>query len=531
MNNELFDRMIKENLQDMQVAPSAGLKKVLGWKLFFQNLVVFHKIKVAIGLLLVSTGSTFYFVTMDNGEEAVLSQQPFVSLNLKGEKSEQVVKIVETTDESNLSSIQFDAENSNNELAPKSVDHASDNNTTDKSEIMADTQEMSTKESSERIASTDSGGNTDTDHLNKSKFQEEASAVVAETVENQEELNTSIAEKESENMPVDEAEETELASSNKKENYLTGDFTFVNRLGVDLKGSPVLAQLDPNKDPIPFLNNGKGVFGELSFDLYKGMMGKSELKSDLRSAIHRQYYWDFHGENDVLTMNVLGGANVNYSFGARVFRIKASAGINYFTVNDTKAVYEFEEITDPVWLNFFNTDELAWVDTYGKDTCTQCFYAHNTKELQNELKEEYNQYSYLKVPLQLGAQFNFKYVSLDLLGGVDVNLLTNSHGLYVKQGLDENYERFYYWDNLQLSTLSKESEMLKKSFVMWSLAANLRVRVTKNFDLMAGYQVNNSFGSITDDSYLMKKSLKSSNMTVGLTYYPFRTKLNPNFVE
>ncbi|MCB9187769.1 MAG: hypothetical protein H6599_00665 [Flavobacteriales bacterium] len=497
MNNELFDRMIKENLQEMQVAPSAGMKKVLGWKLFFQNLIVFHKVKVIAGLLFVTSGSTFYFVS--NSSEVGWNDQ--VTAMLKSSTDDQNILVVEQIENvEDHSSKDSDIQN----VAENKTDDNIVNN-----EVYTNVNQNSSDKKNEKVG-TEKWNNPNLSNTNAKNSVKSNTSKVQVVQSNENNLVSK-----SEDLATTSLENEEFVS------LYHEDHRSISLLSESNLTTP---QEGGEMGTLPSIVE-KGVYRELSFDLYKGLVGQSELESHLSNSIHRQYYWDFHGEKDVLNMNVIGGANVNYTFGSGIFRIKASTGVSYYQLNDQRANYEFNEITDEDWLEFFNTDELSWVNTFGKDTCMQCFYAHKTDELLEQMEQEYNQYSYLRVPLQIGTQLNFRYVSVDLLGGVDMNILTHSKGLYVQEGLNPNYERFYYWDDLQLSTLSKGNEMLKKSFTSWTFGANFRVRITKNFDLLAGYQINKSMGSITKDSYLMDKSLKSSNATVGLTFYPGRKAL------
>lgn len=526
MNNEIFDRMIKENLQEMQVAPSAGVKKALGWKLFFQNLLVFHKIKLAIGALIISGSSVLYIALPDLNEESLVSHIVMPSIKaipVEGQLVEQMILNQEFKSVSEESSSGFDAQsNINNKDADSFIVVNESNVNVGESHDQFPAEEKTSQEPGKHLKGNEQNASVSEAEPTK-QVKKPADLSVAHEVKNEEGIAVSSTSQNQNILKTDEKDNSHLNAEQ------TVGLFWADPIGIDLVSETELSS--PQEAEDIELNIAPGVYQELSFDAYKGIMGHGEIQSELESAIHQKYYWDFHGDNDVLDMNVLAGININYSIGARIFRIKANTGVSYFTVNDTRAVYEFQEITDPAWLSFFNTDELAWVNTYGEDTCTQCFYAHSTEELQAELKKEFNQYSYIKVPLQLGAQLNFKYVSIDLLGGVDINFLTKSQGLYVKEGLNPHYERFYYWDDLQLSTLSKGNEMMKKNFMTWSVAANFRVRLTRQFDLLAGYQINKSFGSLTNDDYIMTKTLRSSNASVGITFYPFRTSLKPKFLK
>ncbi len=513
MNNELFDRMIKDNLQEMQVAPSAGVKKMLGWKLFFQNLIVFHKVKVAVGLLLVSGASTYYFVSETSEDGSQLNGQ-YISALVDETNEDEVTNDVEFIVDEQIENDGVSKSENQVVTNDQDISYAS-NDVEDAVGIEKENSDMNFTADDSPADKDEAGSDMQDDLDGDNEGSDAGLATVSDGSETPKDVDV--------NLTHDEHKTNDAVAT---EEAYAALFKGENR---PLKLESVSNLTEPQTGPMPSMGNPTDWFGELSFDIYKGVMGQSQINSKMASAIHDKYYWDFHGSNDALDMNVLGGVNINYTFGARVFRLKASAGVSYYTLSDSKAVYEFEEITSPVWLSFFNTDELAWVNTYGEDTCTQCFYAHNTEELQNELKEDYNKYSYLRIPLKLGTQFNFKYVSVDLMGGLDMNFLTNSIGLFVKEGLNPNYERFYFWDDLQLSTLSEGNEMLKKSFATWSLAASLRVRVCRQFDVLAGYQINQSMGSITNDDYIMDKTLKTSNMTVGLTFYPNRAKLKPQF--
>jgi hypothetical protein len=209
-------------------------------------------------------------------------------------------------------------------------------------------------------------------------------------------------------------------------------------------------------------------------------------------------------------------------------KLKTSIGVSASQIKETKSNYEFKEITDPAWLDFFDVDQLSWVNTRGEDTCYQCFYAENTDELQNQMKQEYNSYSYLNVPISIGAELNFKYVSFDFMGGFQWNHLTSAQGVYIKTREPGN-ERLYYWNNLEFTTLTRKNDMLKTNYMSWLASVAMRVRVTKNFDLFGSYQKGASIGTITKDDYIYDKTNKQSFAKLGITYYPFRRALNPKF--
>lgn len=521
MNNEIFDRMIKDNLSGMEMAPSSGLKKALGWKLFFQNMLVFHKIKLIIALALsASVGSYLVFDHFDSnqGEIASISMTQIKASPQAPVALDEETLIVQEHVEQALKNPVGDPKISNEVIS-------SSNGKEDEPSIKE--QEV-IKGSQDQFVAKDADSNNAADNVQSDKDLYTEQGDQTSNLANNQQSNSDNTDDSKQSTDEEasvligdfnETNDQEAEESNDLVSLFRADKLGINIEKAELLSTPVGVELK-----MPHL-----IYREWSFDIYKGLMGSSSITSELKSLAHEEYYWDFHGGNDQLKANVLGGINANYTIGSESIRFKGTVGVNFYSVNDQKAHYEFNEITDPAWLQFFNTDELAWVNTMGEDTCTQCFYAHSSEEMKKELKEDYNRYSYLRIPLQLGGQINFKYFSIDLLGGLDYNRLTKSEGLYVKEELNPSYERFYYWDDMQVSTLEEGNEMMKKSFVSWNLAANLRIRVTKNFDLFAGYQMNQSLRSITNDDYLMDKTISSSSASLGITYYPMRTKLAPKF--
>ena len=66
MNNELFDKILKTELDKTVVTPSASVTKAVGSKLFLQNLLVFHKIKIAIAAILGIVGKRVEIASYTN---------------------------------------------------------------------------------------------------------------------------------------------------------------------------------------------------------------------------------------------------------------------------------------------------------------------------------------------------------------------------------------------------------------------------------------------------------------------------------
>lgn len=493
MNNELFDRMIKDNLNELEVVPSAGMKKALGWKLFFQNMLVFHKLKLGLGLLFIG-GSSIYFSDITSNDWELNGEGISLYLNNLNSQVESLAAL-DVSDQNKIEIIN-EADNVVDDNAPSNL-----------VSLKSESDALNLVTSNDIAVSAEQ--NTPSD------FSDKESAEIIKSESFPEKLKPLVS---NENEAKSEMTEHKLLI--KSQNGNTSSFADINEdlfitssHGVNLNADGL--NMTPVQGEDLVFNKPNVLVGEFSLDIFKGLFATDKIGSTMVHAIHQDYYWDFHGDEENLQSNHLGGVKLNYTMGSGVFRLKMNTGVDYNKVNDNKANYEFHETT------------LAWVNTYGEDTCIQCFYTENTPELQSELEKEFNQYSYLSVPIQLGTQLNFKYASIDLLGGIGLNMLTKAKGIYIREGLNPIYEQFYYWKNLNLTTLSKDNDMLKKAYLSWNVAANVRVRLSKNFDLLAGYQINKSFDYITKNTYLMKKSIMNSNAMIGLTFYPTRLPIKP----
>jgi len=110
------------------------------------------------------------------------------------------------------------------------------------------------------------------------------------------------------------------------------------------------------------------------------------------------------------------------------------------------------------------------------------------------------------------------------MAGMQWNHLTDASGIYVHKKMPEHRE-LYYWNDMGVSTMNKDNDMLKSNYFSWSASANLRIRITRQFDLMAGYDMVYSKGNITKAHYLMDKTLNYSQAKIGVTFYPNRLPL------
>ena len=70
MNNELFDSIIREQLAQQMVTPSAGVKKALTKKMFFKNIWFFYKVKLFLSIIAITgTATTIVLINKNTSTE------------------------------------------------------------------------------------------------------------------------------------------------------------------------------------------------------------------------------------------------------------------------------------------------------------------------------------------------------------------------------------------------------------------------------------------------------------------------------
>ena len=505
MNNEIFDRMIKEGLSKAQVTPSAGLKKTMGRKLFFQNLMVFHKVKVVVAALLIGTTGVLSY-TYFNGSEKNMLPSGEISQSEKGIFTDKIIVVKQYAKIKEANNSSKDLANSVNDISSGNSDMMSNSNV-DKVDLNSGNQNQN------QLAD-----NSLKNALPNNKTKNDGKDINNKTIVSNHTNNS----QKNKNLKSGAVENNKNVV-NKVNSSIEEELFLANSKGTNLGGFELQSPLSVQEEDISFKKKHI-IRRELSIDVYKHLMNDHDIDNNLLSQEHQEFHWDFYKENEALRTQSLGGLDVNYAVGTKTLKGKVSLGVNLTKVIEEKTRYEFDEVTDPIWLEFFNVDELSWINTFGEDTCIQCFSAHNTEELQTELKKDHNEYSYINVPMKIGAEVNMKYVTLDVMAGMQWSRLTNASGLYVKKKTPSD-DRLYYWDDLEMSTLNKENEMLKTNHFSWIGSANLRVRLTRQFDLLAGYNMVMSKGNITNDGYLLEKSMKYSQAKIGITFYPNRLPL------
>jgi len=505
MNTE-FDKILKEQLSQVNVTPSAGLSKAMGVKLFFQNVKVFHKMKA---LFLMGTATSIgVFAWYSNARlDTLLNDNRIIVDVNKNNTHSNSLEFVDAPKEV-LTTI------NGNDLFVENVNSLDENT-------------QSTQPDTYKIGASVNDLENIAQQNNKNKETNDAIDIEQKSTYNSK-TDESFQAFQKKTSTIVGSEKTFVAEQSTNEEVIEEHLTILAVREADLLSANLLANA-PLTVQLPETEMPKTLVKQFSIDAYGSFYGESDIDNSIENDTYNAYNWDFYKESDALAMQSGMGLDINFSVGSNLLRFKMSTGINSSTINDTKAIYKHNEITEPLMLNFLNVDDVSWVNTYGEDSCTLCMYAENTASFEDEMKEEYNRYSYINIPLKVGAEIDFKYASVSAQVGMQYSQLTSAKGIGVTERQLNTREQFYYWKELQVKALQEENKMIRSNYLSFTGSAEARVRLTPKFDLMGGYTFVKSVDGITNDEYIVSKKLKYSQFKAGITYYPFRNKINTKY--
>ena len=515
-----FDKLVKEQMSKMEVVPSNDIKKALAFKMFFNNLILFHKIKLVAAILLISFGVYIGVNYSENGE------------SLFSEANNEVVK--EGVDINN-SSIQ------NNNLADYSVKSASDTEDNLQKEIAPKQninkeiiKEEETNSESYSAASKDSEtketNNSIKNTTEKLIASDQKQATAIKSVANvtqviaEEQVDKKISERSNSKSAIvgsNESKSTTFNSDNSSssetiisEEASIQKFDIINPVVIETE--IVLNNLLPNPiviQPIDDYATNPKKRG-FTIDAYYSTLNKVDIDNTLDDDLS-DYHWDFYKEHDYVKSGSRGGVNINYNWN----NFKLGSGVQLSALRDYKSIYKYYFMQGSS-SGGITTPTVSSAVVYGEDTA-QVFYADPlNNELHKEIENEYNTYTYIKVPLTLGYEFDFKYLSLELNGGVEYGHLINSSGVEVKRGNVVNDPvPVYFYSDKYIGMMSRKSENLNKHQFAILANATLRVRLSPSFDLYSSVNYTQSKSGVYEDNYFMQKTYKNYGAKIGVTYY------------
>ena len=515
-----FDKLVKEQMSKMEVVPSKGTKKVLVFKMFFNNLFLFHKVKLVAALFLISSGGYLGVIYSENetssfseGNDELITEEVNVNksaiqnnnladysikdeinsednlqkeIALKQNVSKVIIKEGDEKSEFSLQSIKENERKENNNLV----------NTTAKKLISSNQKQVRSDKSVVNVAQKIAQGTADKDvsEILSSKSDIVVSNQSKTTAPNSDN-NFSIKPKIFEGESIQKFTTIEPV-------LIETEIVLNNSLPSPILIEPVDAYVsDPKK---------RG----FTIDAYYSMLNKVDIDNALDDDLS-DYHWDFYKEYDYVKTGSRGGVNINYNWS----NFKIGSGIQLSTLRDYKSIYKYYFLEGSS-SGGITTPTVSSAVVYGEDTA-QVFYADPlNNELHEEIENEYNTYTYLKVPLTLGYEFDFKYLSLELNGGVEYGHLINSTGVEIKYGNVVNDPvPVYFYSDKYIGMMSRESENLNKHQLAILANATLRVRLSPSFDLYSSVYYSQSKTGIYSDNYFMQKMYKNYGAKIGVTYY------------
>jgi hypothetical protein len=515
-----FDKLVKEQMSKMEVVPSKGIKKALVFKMFFNNLFLFHKVKLVAALFLISSG-VYLGVTYSESEANSFSEGKNELVTEEVDVNKSAVQNNNLADYSVKDEINSEG-NLQKEIAPKQNVYKG---IIKEAAAKRESSSQSSKENQRKEAL--NLINTTTKQLITSNQKEATSSkgdVNVTPLETEEQVDKDVSERPNSKSDIVGSNQLKTTASNSGNNFSMEPKISTNKsIQKFAIIEPVLIETEivlNNSLPSPiaiqpiddYVTNPKK--RGFTIDAYYSTLNKVDIDNTLDDDLS-DYHWDFYKEYDYVKTGSRGGVNINYNWN----NFKIGSGIQLSTLRDYKSVYKYY-FMEGSSSGGITTPTISSAVVYGEDTA-QVFYADPLNhELHREIENEYNTYTYIKVPLTLGYEFDFKYLSLELNAGVEYGHLINSSGVEVKRGNVVNDPvPVYFYSDKYIGMMSRESENLNKHQLAILANATLRVRLSPSFDLYSSVHYSQSKTGIYSDNYFMQKMYKNYGAKIGVTYY------------
>ena len=536
MDSREFDDLIKDSLDGFSQLPEQGVKKAIFGKLFYQNLWVFHKMKLMASIVMIGGSAFFINSYLDDSSLA----KP-IQTNSSEENNEIFVKNTIDTDNDFIETDNsVDIKSSKIESSDKSI-IAQINNEVDGSKEQANSfsEELDVQENNAIDKKTNSNEVNDPKAIYENK-EDNNTLITNAVTEDINELDEKTAH--------DSYNKIVLESSNKGLATSEGETTLpVNRIEktkiLDKVSTLNIAALHtciPLKEitdvPAPDLSDYANEHTRgFTFDAYFSPFNRADVDNVL-DPIHNDYWWDFYKEHQMERSGIGGGVNISYNY--RNFKL--NSGINFDQVYDYKPQYEYFTDQDSIFaiLNgnivLLNVELISGLQVFGPadssgvaplintDTTVVFYVDPNDDNLLNEIEKSANRYNYLRIPLTLGYEFKLKRASFEINAGVEYTRLMKANGISYKNGYVDVGIRpvpYYYYEDMVATTFQNNMNSIKVN--NWNYVANaiVRVRMSRSLDLFSSFRFQYNTNSIMADDYLLQKTYKKYGVNVGVTYH------------
>lgn len=536
MDSREFDDLIKDSLDGFSQLPEQEVKKAIFGKLFYQNLWVFHKMKLMASIVMIGGSAFFINSYLDNSS----SDNPFQTNSSKDNNELFVDNTIDSDDGFIETDNSIEIKSSKTESSDKSI-IAQINNEYDDSKEQSNSfsEELDVQENNAIDKKTNSNEVNDPKAIYKNK-EDNNTLITNAVTEDINELDDKTA--------LDPNNKIVFESSNKGLAKSEGETTLpVNKIEkikiLDKVNTLSIAALHtciPLKEitdvPAPdFSDYANEHTRGFTFDAYFSPYNRADVDNVL-DPIHNDYWWDFYKEHQMERSGIGGGVNISYNY--RNFKL--NSGLNFDQVYDYKPQYEYFTDQDSIFaiLNgnivLLNVELISGLQVFGPadssgvaplintDTTVVFYVDPNDDNLLNEISKNANRYNYLRIPLTLGYEFKLKRASFEINAGVEYTRLMKANGISYKNGYVDVGIRpvpYYYYEDMVATTFQNNMNSIKVN--NWNYVANaiVRVRVSRSLDLFSSFRFQYNTNSIMADDYLLQKTYKKYGVNVGVTYH------------
>jgi len=522
MDSREFDSIIKDKLEGFSVAPSRELeKKVFGF-IFFQNLWVFHKLKLIASILLISTvlGISFYDSNNKNSKDSIA-----------------IIENVTLLKDNNVSKSNINSGFEEETIKSKTLV----NNNQDAEELLIDKQKTNDdiilSQESEELNILPKYDKSDNINHKADDVKLKSSAAVADDSYSETAKTNNIIPSISSNNPLIENNKqinnvNEVDISNKQIiNVSQEQIIKLSPLNItalhtcpeeiNIENVPTISVSDYANNPVK-----RG----FSIDGYFSPYSKVDVNNVLSSA-YQQYWWDFYKEYEYEKSGLAGGVNISYNYN----NFKINSGFNFDQVFDYKPNYAHKTEIDSIFSwngTLLSIENISGLEVYGNDTTLILFVDPDDDNLISEINKSANRFNYLRIPLTFGYELEFNNFSLEVNGGFEYSRMVQANGVayedgYVDVGIipcpyPNHTHKTYHYTDMVATTYGNNKEVMV--YNSWNYVANaiLRVKISKSLDFFSSFKYQNNKQNIFTDDYLLKKTYTRYGLNFGATYY-----LNP----
>jgi hypothetical protein len=511
MNNNEFDQLIKESLDNFSSTPSSKLGKELGRKMFVKNIWLFHKSKVLI-LILFLGASTLFFLKTDSpvSQDLMVSNQDSENKKRSKELTNNKSAYISDLGKEDVNTL---TKNENNKPVETKTNKGESAN---KSIIRKNNSTVTHKNTSinnSTITHKNTSVNNLSHHLHSTHKKKRS-----KQLNNKQLANKRIKQLSNETIIRDK----ELTSP--KKNNTTGEnYKFIKKQAKYIKN-------EMDNELVDFVNKAyysddyaKEKNGKISIDAFFTPYNQTKIVNRVNEK-YANNWWDFYKEEGYVNSQLEAGIRINYDWK----NIIMTAGFNYDKIIELTPKYIYEKSDNESLMNLLNVSEISGVQVNGVDSAHYVFYTAQDEELITSLTEnQSNRYHYVSIPLKIGYEFEASKFSIILQGGLSYNRLVGAKGNYLRKYESKENIDIYYNQGIELALLSRKNQMLKSSYFSFIASIAGNARLTSSLDLFGEFTYSKSQDLITKNDYFNGKKITNFGTNFGIKYY-LQPRLNKN---